>query len=200
MQLEQQTKDGENGKDTATSVSAAVCVRACLLHWHCPFFIAARYQSVRVRARRKPCMFMQELPPVIWLFFLQMNILLLPDASVNREELYEVKLKSTTFFRSGVYRVITCARVNEFLVVWDLSFECKKNNVKIKAKTQHPCTALHRGQRNICFDLEVQRLGNNQCRTFKLLWPQPSPQKNTLHCRLRKILRNSFWPWRHKAF
>lgn len=127
MQLEQQTKDGENGKDTATSVSAAVCVRACVpLALALSFFIAARYQSVRVRARRKPCMFMQELPPVIWLFFLQMNILLLPDASVNREELYEVKLKSTTFFRSGVYRVITCARVNEFLVVWDLSFECKK--------------------------------------------------------------------------
>lgn len=119
-------------------------------------------------------------PGYLVVFFLQMNILLLPDASVNREELYEVKLKSTTLFRSGVYRVITCARVNEFLVVWDLSFECKKKYRKIKAKTQHPCTALHRGQRNICSDLEVQRLGNNQCRTFKLLWPQPSPQKKTL--------------------
>lgn len=67
-------------------------------------------------------------PGYLVVFFLRMNILLLPDASVNREELYEVKLKSTTFFRSGVYRVITCARVNEFPVVWDLSFECKKNN------------------------------------------------------------------------
>lgn len=45
-------------------------------------------------------MFMQELPPVIWLFaffFSQMNILLLPDASVNREAVYKVKMKSTTF-------------------------------------------------------------------------------------------------------
>lgn len=46
-------------------------------------------------------MFMQESPPVIWLFlfwfFLQMNILLLPDASVNREAVYKVKMKSTTF-------------------------------------------------------------------------------------------------------
>lgn len=34
---------------------------------------------------------------VVCLFFSQMNILLLPDASVNREAVYKVKMKSTTF-------------------------------------------------------------------------------------------------------
>lgn len=68
-------------------------------------------------------------PGYLVVFFPQMNILSLPDASVNREEVYEEKSKSTTFFffffPRGVHAVITCARVNDVVV-----FRFKRKKVK----------------------------------------------------------------------